>query len=554
MDDPAATRKVGGRYRLVAALGAGGMGTVWRAYDELLGREVAVKEVRLPHGLGDEDREVLLARTMREARTAAQLDEVHVVRVYDVVEDDHRPWIVMELVEGTSLGQRVRVDGPLPSPVVAQIGLSVLSALAAAHAAGILHRDVKPSNVVLAEDGRVVLTDFGVATAAGEVTLTATGMLIGSPSYLSPERARGQPGGPASDLWSLGATLYAAVEGRPPFERGDALSTITAAIVEPHDPPTQATPDLQEAIDGLLAKEPDERLGLDEAETLLRAAAGTSTDLRPLAAPEAARAVPPPGEQAQAVPPPAVRTRPVGRRRLAVLALATALAAGAAVAVVQIPGLGADTNNPDAQPSGPSAGSGTAPTPGATTPSGTGASVGSSSPAVSSTPVSSTPVASTPPASSPAEPGSPGAPLPDGFALHEDETGFSVGIPIGWTVSREGPRVDFDDPAGGRFLRIDQTDTPQADPYDDWIAQEPAVAARLSGYQRIEIAPVDYRDYDAADWEFTHGTSGTTHVLSRNLVTSPTQAYAIYWSVDDTQWEESLAVLDVITASFQPAA
>ena len=293
MDDPAAARKVGGRYRLLIALGAGGMGTVWRAYDELLGREVAVKEVRLPDGLGDEDREILLARTMREARTAAQLDEVHVVRVYDVVEDDHRPWIVMELVEGTSLGQRVRVDGPLPSAVVAQIGLSVLSALAAAHAAGILHRDVKPSNVVLAEDGQVVLTDFGVATADGDVTLTATGMLIGSPSYLSPERARGQPGGPPSDLWSLGATLYAAVEGRPPFERGDALSTITAAIVEPHDPPTRASPDLAHAIDGLLAKEPADRLGPAEAEAILQAAAvGSTADLRPLGAHEAAAAAP----------------------------------------------------------------------------------------------------------------------------------------------------------------------------------------------------------------------------------------------------------------------
>jgi len=547
MDDRAPARKVGGRYRLLTALGAGGMGTVWRAYDELLGREVAVKEVRLPDGLGDEDREILLARTMREARTAAQLDEVHVVRVYDVVEDDHRPWIVMELVEGTSLGQRVQVDGPLPSAVVAQIGLSVLSALAAAHAAGILHRDVKPSNVVLAEDGRVVLTDFGVATADGDVTLTATGMLIGSPSYLSPERARGQPGGPPSDLWSLGATLYAAVEGRPPFERGDALSTITAAIVEPHDPTTRASPDLAHAIDGLLAKEPADRLGPAQAEALLQAAAvGSTADLRPLGAREVAAATPPPGEQAQAVPPPLGRARPVGRRRLAVLALATALAAGAAVAVMQLPGLGADPGDPGGLASSPPAGSGTTPGPGATTPTATGPPVGSTPPAGSSPPV-----ASTPPASSSAEPG---APLPDGFRLHEDETGFSVAVPTDWDVVRDDPpRVDFVDPAGGRFLRIDQTDTPQADPYDDWIAQEPAVADRLTGYQRIEIARVDYRDYDAADWEFTYGTSGTTHVLSRNLVTGP-MAYAIYWSVDDTRWEENLAVLDVITESFQPAA
>ena len=156
--------------------------------------------------LNDDERDQLVARSMREARTAAQLDDVHVVQVYDVVEEDDRPWIVMELVEGTSLGQRLRAEGRCPRRSSRRSGLAVLHALEAAHAAGILHRDVKPSNVVLATDGRPVLTDFGVATAVGEITLTSTGMLIGSPAYLPPERARGEPGDARSDLWSLGAT------------------------------------------------------------------------------------------------------------------------------------------------------------------------------------------------------------------------------------------------------------------------------------------------------------------------------------------------------------
>jgi serine/threonine protein kinase len=559
MQDLRQPRVIGERYRLLEELGAGGMGTVWRAHDVLLGRQVAVKEVRLPPELDAQDHAVLLARTMREAKIAAQIDQPNVVRVYDVVEDDQRPWIVMELVEGTNLGQLVRSEGPMPSAAVARVGLAVLRALGAAHAAGVLHRDVKPSNVVLARDGRVVLTDFGVATAVGDPTLTATGLLIGSPSYLPPERARGEAGDARSDLWSLGATLYAAVEGRPPFERDGALSTITAAITEPHLPPTRASSPLRAVINGLLAKDPADRPDPVEVAALLHAAAPGNQLESQVLSPIGIDDTPmPPGERAQPVPLATDAPRPRGRRRLIALALATALATGAAIAVIQLPGpLPWTGDDPTAHES--SAAGDPAAAPGGTNPSsvptvpGAGTSAGTSA----GTPGGPTdPGASSSGGTGSSEgSGSEGSPppageVPDGYVLHQDETGFSVAIPAGWNVVRDGSLVDFEDQAGGRFLRIDQTDTPQDDPLADWQAQEPAVAARLGNYHRISMGAVDYRGWAAADWEFTHGES--THVRSRNIVTSPTQAYAIYWSVSGDRWDESLPMLQVFLDTFQP--
>ena len=179
-------RLVGGRYRLRERLGSGGMGTVWRADDVVLGRQVAVKEVVFPPGTREDEAEVLRERTRREARSAARLDHPSAVTVYDVVEEDGRPWLVLELVEARTLAQAVTEDGPLPPDEVARIGLAVLGALEAAHAQGIVHRDVKPSNVLLRDDGRVVLTDFGIATTTGDSSLTHTGLLLGSPAYIAP--------------------------------------------------------------------------------------------------------------------------------------------------------------------------------------------------------------------------------------------------------------------------------------------------------------------------------------------------------------------------------
>ncbi|MCW2640810.1 MAG: protein kinase [Dactylosporangium sp.] len=261
------------RYRLVRSLGQGGMGRVWLARDEVLHRDVAIKEVVPPAGLTPQERDEMRTRTLREARAAARLNHPSVVRVYDVVRTDVHPWIVMEYVRSRSLHQVISEDGPLPPNRVAQIGLQVLGALRAAHLAGVTHRDVKPSNVLLTDEGRVVLTDFGLATLAGEATVTRPGMVLGSPAYISPERAREGYAGPESDLWSLGATLYAAVEGTSPYQRSSAIETLTALVTE-EVPAARGAGPLRPVLNGLLRKDPKSRIDAEEAERLLRRAAG----------------------------------------------------------------------------------------------------------------------------------------------------------------------------------------------------------------------------------------------------------------------------------------
>ena len=279
------TRLLADRYELTAPLGRGTMGTVWRAWDRSLGREVAVKQIRRDPGLTAEQQAELRERMIREARLAARFNHPSVATVHDAIVVDGLPWIIMELVEGRSLEQVIEEEGPLPPRLVAQIGVDLLSALRAAHAQGILHRDVKPSNVLLTDTGRVVLTDFGIAKAAGDSDLTKTGMVIGSPGYTAPERARGEYAGPESDLWSLGATLYFAVEGRPAYERGSVAATLAALMTETAEPPTQAGP-LRPIIEGLLEKDHTLRLTAEQADAMLRAVAdGRAPDLSATARP-----------------------------------------------------------------------------------------------------------------------------------------------------------------------------------------------------------------------------------------------------------------------------
>ncbi|MDF6019312.1 serine/threonine-protein kinase [Streptomyces sp. JH34] len=263
-------RLLAGRYRLGEVLGRGGMGTVWRAADETLGRTVAVKELRFPSSIDEDEKRRLITRTLREAKAIARIRNTSAVTVYDVVDEDDRPWIVMELIEGKSLAEVIREDGTLTPRRAAEVGLAILDVLRSAHREGILHRDVKPSNVLISEDGRVVLTDFGIAQVEGDPSVTSTGMLVGAPSYISPERARGHKPGPPADLWSLGGLLYASVEGRPPYDKGSAIATLTAVMTEPVEPPANAG-GLEEVIYGLLAKDPDERLDDAGARVLLNA-------------------------------------------------------------------------------------------------------------------------------------------------------------------------------------------------------------------------------------------------------------------------------------------
>ncbi|MDQ1652284.1 MAG: eukaryotic-like serine/threonine-protein kinase [Cryptosporangiaceae bacterium] len=298
-----AGRTVGNRYTLGESVGSGGMGTVWRAYDQLLHRDVAVKEVLLPPGLPAPERKVLCERTLREARAAAALNHPAVVRVYDVVQDGERPWIVMELLEARSISELIRDEGPMPLKKVAEIGLAVLGALEAAHRIGVLHRDVKPGNVLIGTDGRTTLTDFGVARSANESPLTSTGLLLGSPQYIAPERARGQAFGPSSDLWSLGATLYTAVEGRPPFDRGDPLPTMTAVVCEPPDPITFAGP-LAPILDGLMEKDPAKRWDTPRTRSALKivlAGGSIAPVVKPAAAPVSPTSPAKPGGQRRAL-------------------------------------------------------------------------------------------------------------------------------------------------------------------------------------------------------------------------------------------------------------
>ncbi|GII29776.1 serine/threonine-protein kinase [Planotetraspora mira] len=299
-------RLIAGRYELITPIGRGTMGTVWRAFDRSLARVVAVKQIRQDPGLNRAQREELRERMIREGRIAARVRHPSVATIHDAIEVNGSPWIVMELVDGRSLEQVIDEEGPLPPRLVAQIGYDLLGALRAAHAQNILHRDVKPGNVLLTDAGRVVLTDFGIAKAPGDSPLTRTGMVIGSPGYTAPERARGDYTGPESDMWSLGATLYFAVEGRPAYERGTVQETLAALMTETADPPTQAGP-LRPVLEGLLNKDHTLRLSPDRAAAMLRTVADT-----PSGRPHPSEA--PPAAPRTASPSPAPRTPPAAPR------------------------------------------------------------------------------------------------------------------------------------------------------------------------------------------------------------------------------------------------
>jgi eukaryotic-like serine/threonine-protein kinase len=262
-------RLVAGRYRLGAVLGRGTMGTVWSAHDEVLDRPVAVKEVLLTPGIPDAEADALRERTLREARTIAALSHPNVVTLYDVVREDGAPFVVMELVASRSLAELL-LAGPLPPGQVSAVGAAVAAALQAAHAASITHRDVKPGNVLMADDGRIKLTDFGIARNPADQTLTATGLMLGSPAYIAPEIASGRPVSPAADLWGLGATLFAAVEGRPPYDAGTAMATV-ASVVQDEVPRPSCSGPLAEVISGLMIKDPARRMPLSQVRQRLGA-------------------------------------------------------------------------------------------------------------------------------------------------------------------------------------------------------------------------------------------------------------------------------------------
>ncbi len=255
------------------------MGTVWDAYDEVLHRRVAIKEVDFPAGMPVAEVEQLANRTLREARAIAALSHPNVITLFDILTLPSGPVIVMELLAARALSEVLHSEGPLTDGPAATVGLAVAAGLMAAHSAGITHRDVKPGNVLIADDGRIKLTDFGIARSAGEHTMTATGMLLGSPAYISPEVASGQPATPTADAWGLGALLFACVQGRPPFDKGDAIATMTAVVMDPV-PPHPQSGRLRSIIDALLVKDPAQRMAVRQAHDLLSTVADDPRGMR----------------------------------------------------------------------------------------------------------------------------------------------------------------------------------------------------------------------------------------------------------------------------------
>ncbi|WP_412080534.1 serine/threonine-protein kinase [Streptomyces sp. SCL15-6] len=271
-DSPRRERTIAGRYRLIEPLGAGAFGKVWRAHDDALGVDVAVKEVWLPQqAMTDREHRERVTRAAREARNAARLrDHPHVVAVHDVVVEDGTPWIVMRLVKGRSLGERLKADGPMSARQVTEVARGLLKALQAAHAAGVVHRDLKPANVMLTPEGDVLLTDFGIAVHETDTKMTSTGQIIGSAEYLAPERLDGVKDSGAGDLFSLGVSLYEAVEGVSPFRRDTAAATLAAVALCDPPRPRRADPALAGLIMSLLAKDPAERPPVERALAMLR--------------------------------------------------------------------------------------------------------------------------------------------------------------------------------------------------------------------------------------------------------------------------------------------
>lgn len=570
-------RLVAGRYRLAESIGRGGMGTVWRAEDELLGRQVAVKKLRLPPALHDDERERLYERTRREARSAARIAHPNVVVVHDVVEDEGLPCVVMEYVPSRTLADVLKKDGPIAPREAARIGRGMVAALRAAHRAGVLHRDVKPANVLLGLDGpegdegwpggRVVLTDFGIATASGTSTLTRTGELIGSFDYLAPERITGGTPGPASDLWALGATLYQAVEGVAPFHRDTPIETAYAIASEPVDTPRSAGP-LAPLIESLLAKEPEQRMTAEQVERLLVSSVETivsydsggqevpppstwaSRDVTPTDEPPTttvpprdfgadpavtgstmvSRSEPParsgapgaaPGETGQgggawsgSEPP-----RRRGRRTASILALCVVVAAAVAGGVLLARHGLADGGGGSGGPGSDAGG---------------------------------VPTRSTQPSSPPAQPT-----WPAGYHLVDDPAGFSMAVPDGWTRQTKPNEVDFIGDQGLAVVKVSIENFAGPSPLQHWQDLQEVLKKDDNGYSllRMNATTTDVGGVmePAAIWEWTwNGRSQSYHAIDLGFGKEGGTEYALYLSAPDLQWQQELPAFNVATGTFRP--
>ncbi|MFJ9560752.1 protein kinase [Streptomyces fuscichromogenes] len=516
---------VTGRYRLAESIGQGGMGRVWRAADETLDRQVAVKEMRID-GLDAEDTRTRRERTLREARATARIDHPNVVRVYDVVDEGERLWIVMELVNGRSLEWIMAEEGPLSPRAAARIGLGLVAALIQVHAGGVLHRDIKPGNVLVeSAAGRVVLTDFGIAAIQDAKALTMVGMLVGSPDYMAPERISGRPQGPPSDVWSLGATLCAALAGRSPFSRDTTLATLHAVLYEEPELPPTAGP-LSDLLAALLEKDPTVRPGLAEVEQALRPVAyptRTPTQRYPAPRPPE-RPTPaytvhlPPPEDERPQPPPASRpgssTEAASERSEA---RSETPSGNSAAPTLKRPGperpvrgagngaTGHDEPAPAHQQKAPrrttllavlgAAAVATAIAVLLTTATGGGddRATGTSS---------AKPTSSAPTVEGTTRPRS----LPPG--THEEAGGFAWAPPAGWRRDvKTGAEVHYTSPDGRQEL-VAKSSLARGDLLETWTASERS-AHQGQDYTKIRLAGTTFRGHPAVVWEYTFTLSGT---------------------------------------------
>ncbi|MEU6812503.1 serine/threonine-protein kinase [Streptomyces sp. NPDC046831] len=538
-------RVIAGRYRMETRLGRGGMGVVWRATDQLLGRHVAVKELPLDETLSPAEARRQRDRTLREARAVAQLHHPHIVVVHDVVEQDERPYMVMELIDGGSLADRIATRGPVDAREAARIGVALLSALATAHAAGVLHRDIKPANVLLeAGTDRVVLTDFGIAQVAGATTLTETGSFVGSPEYTAPERMSGAGTGPASDLWSLGALLCTVLSGASPFRRDSLGGILHAVVVDEIRPPAQAAPILP-VIRGLLERDPDRRLEAAEAERMLRAFLDSGrTPQRPPVHTPTQRDVPRP------VPVTSPRHTPEESGRLStrgvlVTALLVAAMAGAGVSAAALLMKGDGTGGDPPRSPAPRTSASTGAVPPSPTLSSPPASPSSRAPAPTVTVTRSvSPAANAPTA-------------PSGYHLVRDPAGFSVAVPDGFTRAPQGERIFYKSPGAAFRLGVKVAGPATGGPLAAMRRADAGGAETNPGYHDGRVTATTHRGHPAALWEFTWSGFSTAE--------GPRHTYDLCWEQDGRLYDvwvsapvgkvrEAQEHFDVAVGTFVPAS
>ncbi|HEU4488315.1 MAG TPA: serine/threonine-protein kinase [Actinomycetota bacterium] len=544
-------RIVDERYALRKPLGRGSLGVVWEADDNVLNRRVALKEIEVPSAVGAQA-DGVRARVILEAIAVARLNHPGAVTTYDVFREEDRVYIVMELVEDPTLAEIVAKEGPLSPSRAAAIGAQVADVLATAHERGIVHRDVKPANLMVGEGDRVKLADFGIASVKDDSRITTRGLVLGSPSFMAPEQAQSSDSRPAADTWALGATLFYAVEGAPPFDKGSAIPTLAAAASEDPPPATRAGP-LAPVISEMLTKEPGRRpLDEDLVVRLQEVADGVAGSRRSTGVFERPRPVlpewgpVPEDEPYEGVRPPQRRARPLSRLFAAVAIVAAALAAAAFVSAALagvwtlddlLGGARSDRDrkaavaeNRGGRDSSPADGSD------AQNPSENESSVPTGDSG-----------------------GTDGTVVPQGVpaswtAYTDPKSGYTLAYPADWVVrpqSASSTTTDFADPETGTYLRVDWTDNPGPSPEAHWEQYSAAFAGSHDHYTEIRIVPTNYKGYEAALWEYGYRDGGTElHAYNLGFVTSDF-GFALNFQARADNWNGSKALFERFKAAFQ---